>query len=155
MSNVDRKSRPISTSWSDLLPDNIARRSASASAPTSTNAGRRKNNFRASLRAMGNIRSQASPVNMIRRDRTAWQIVSQQLTLQLEQKHRSELAARRRRSILLDEEHKDHVTVLIDKAHDVKVPSTNIEGKSLYFLPKKHELTSSSWFGISRNRTRK
>jgi hypothetical protein len=137
MSKVEWKNRSLGTSWSDLVPNNTARRSTSyektsASAPTSANAGRRKNNFRASLRAIGNIGSQAKPVNFIRRDRTAWQIVSQQLTLQLEQKHRSELAARRSRPILLGEEHKDYVTVPIDKADDLKVPSATVEGKSLY-----------------------
>jgi hypothetical protein len=50
----------------------------------------------------------------------------------LEQKHRSERAAHRSRPILLGEEHKDHVTVLIDKAHDLKVPSITVKSKSSY-----------------------
>ncbi len=137
MSKSERRNLSINTGWSDLLPNKIARRSSSyekrsASAPTSANAGRRKNNLRASLRAISNIRSKASPVNITRRDCINWQIVSQQLTLQLEQKHRSELAARRRRPILLGEQHNDQVTVLIDKTHDLKVPSTTVKGKSSY-----------------------
>jgi hypothetical protein len=137
MSKIEWENLSNSTNWSDLFPANIARRSTlyektSASAPTSTNAGRRKNNLRASLGAISNIRSKASPVNIIPRDCMAWQTVSQQLTLQLEQKHRSELAARRRRPILLGEQHNDHATMIIDKAHDLQVPSTNVEGKSSY-----------------------
>jgi hypothetical protein len=42
------------------------------------------------------------------------------------------LAARRRRPILLGEQHNDQVTVLIDKTHDLKVPSTTVKGKSSY-----------------------
>ncbi len=128
MSKIEWKNLSISNSWSDLSPNNIPRRSTSyektsASAPTSTNAGRRQKKLRASLRAISNIGSKASPVCIIPQDCIAWQAVSQQLSLQLEQKHRSELAARRSRPILLDEEHKAHV---------MKVPSTTVEGKSLY-----------------------
>jgi hypothetical protein len=137
MSKIEWKNLSINTRWSDLSPNKIARRSnsyekTSASAPTSTHVGRRKNNLRASLRAFSNIGSQASPVNMIRRDCIAWQLVSQQLTLQLEQKHRAELAARCNRSRLLGEEHKDHVNVLIDKAQDLKMSPTTAKGKSTY-----------------------
>jgi hypothetical protein len=135
MSKIEWKNTSTSVNWSNLLPNKISRRSTlcektSASAPTSTNVSRRKNNLRASLRAISNIGSQSSPVNNIRRDCIAWQLVSQQLTLQLEQKHRSELAARRSRPILLGEEHKDHAIVQIDKAHDLKVPPKTVGGKS-------------------------
>jgi hypothetical protein len=139
MSKIEWENHSIPrTSWADLLPNNFARRSASyrntcGSAPTSTNAGRRKNNHRASLGAINNMRSETRVINIIPRDCIAWQTVSQQLTLQLEQKRRSGLEARRRRAILLGEERKDHISVLIDKAHDSKVRSTTVEGESPYF----------------------
>jgi hypothetical protein len=138
MSKTGWENLSTRTSWADLLPNNIARRSASykntcASAPTSTNAGRRKNNHRASLGAIGNIRSETRVINIIPRDCIAWQTISQQLTLQLEQKRRSELEVRRRRAILLGKERKDHVAVLIDEAYGSKVPSTTVEGESSYF----------------------
>jgi hypothetical protein len=133
MSKSQGKNRPTRTSWANILPNNIARRSTidkqtCTSAPSSTNVGRRKNNHRASLGAM--IRSEINPVNIIPRDCVAWQTISQQLTLQLEEKYRSQLVAHRRRSILSSEERNDHITVLIDEANDSKMSSTIVEGES-------------------------
>jgi len=138
MSKAKWENPSTRNSWADLLPNSLARRSTSykttcASAPNSTNAGRRKNNLRASMGAISNTRAEIGVVNIIPRDCVAWQTISQQLTLQLEQKYRSALEARRRRSILLSEERKDHVTVLIDEAYDSKVPSTIVEGESSEF----------------------
>jgi hypothetical protein len=135
MSKPERKNLSARTSWANLLPNNFVGRSTSfretcATAPPSTNAGHRNNNHRASLGAISNVRSE---IRVIPRDCVAWQIVSQQLTLQLEQKYRSELQARRRRSTLLSEERKGHATVLIDQAYGSKVPSTTVEGESSYF----------------------
>jgi hypothetical protein len=138
MSKIEWENHSIPrTSWADLLPNNFARRSASyrntcGSAPTSTNAGRRKNNHRASLGTIN--RSEINPVNIIPQDCIAWQIISQQLTLQLEQKYRSELTAHRRRSIRSFEEDNDHITVLIDEADNSKVSSTIVEGEPSYCI---------------------
>jgi hypothetical protein len=137
MSRSQVKNRSIQTGCADLLPNNIAHRPTSdketcTSAPSSANVGRRKNNHRASLGTIN--RSEINPVNIIPQDCIAWQIISQQLTLQLEQKYRSELTAHRRRSIRSFEEDNDHITVLIDEADNSKVSSTIVEGEPSYCI---------------------
>jgi hypothetical protein len=61
--------------------------------------------------------------------------MSQHLNLQLEQKHRSDLIARHNRAASLTEEHKDYITVLIDKTNDLKVPPIMIKDKPPYLGP--------------------
>ncbi len=133
MSKVEWKNLSPSSSWLDLAPNNSDRRQTTygktySSAPSSANLVRRKHHLRASLRAPSDIGSEGDGHN-IRRDRVAWQIVSQQLTLLLEQKRRLELTNQHRQSILSDKECKDHVHVPIDEIQQVKVKSTSIEGK--------------------------
>ena len=106
------------TSCADLLPDNVVHRSKldtkqCASAPSSTNVGRLQKKSRTSLGVINVNRSETDPVNIIPRDCIAWQTMSQQLTLQLEQKYRSQLAPER----------EDHTAVIINEANISEVPS--------------------------------
>ena len=138
MSKIEWKKISPETSWADLSSLNVAPRlkphlKTSSSAPASANAGRRNNRLRASLRVTSDNGAEDGPVNIVRRDCIAWQTMSQHLTLQLEQRRRSELAARRIRPTVSTEEHKDHVTVLIDKTDNLKMPSTTVEVKPSYF----------------------
>lgn len=119
MSKVAWENLTINTSWDELPSVNVVRQQksnmkTSSSAPTSANISRRKNHLRASLSGASDNGSDVVPINTIPRDCIAWQTMSQQLSLQLEQSRRSDLAANRNRAILLGDEHKDHVIVPIE-----------------------------------------
>jgi K+-sensing histidine kinase KdpD len=135
MSKVEWKNLSPNTSRSDIASTNTNGQQTlyqkiCASAPTSANVRRRKSNLRISPHASSSSRLETSSSNIIPRDCITWQIISQQLSLQLEQKYRAKMTASYGRVILSDEEHSDHVTVLTDNSHDLKVPSTAVEGKS-------------------------
>lgn len=131
MSKIQWKNLPPSISSANLLPDNVTCRQTAylktcSSAPSSANAGRRKNKFSSLVRAMSDAGSEGNSVNLIRQNFVAWQIISQQLTLQLQQRCRSELAARRSRALSLGGQRKYQTTVSIDEIQNLKGPSTII-----------------------------
>ncbi|CAF1216379.1 unnamed protein product [Adineta steineri] len=137
MSKIRWNSVGRKSSKDDILPFNTGRRQTmpvktSLSAPSSANAGRRKNSLRSSLRAINIIGSDDSPVYNMRQDCIAWQTMSQHLSLQLAERRRYELARHRNRMISSPEEHQNHVTVLMDKTDVLKVPSKTTRDKSTY-----------------------
>jgi magnesium-transporting ATPase (P-type) len=139
MSQMKQQEGLRTSSCKDLLPRNSARHQivhlkTTSSAPASSNAGRRNNSRRASLRRISLIASEDSPVNMKQRDRIAWHTMSQHLSLQLGQIHRSKLAADRDRSIILDEKHKNTLIVPIDKTHGLNVSSGTIQDKPSHLI---------------------
>ncbi|CAF1022502.1 unnamed protein product [Adineta steineri] len=147
MSKIRWNSVGRKSSKDDILPFNTGRRQTmplktSLSAPASANAGRRKNSLRSSLRAINIIGSEDSPVNNMQRDCIAWQTMSQQLSLQLAERRRYELARHRNRTISSPEEHQNHVTVLMDKTDVLKVPSKTTRDKSTYLPSSTDDITS-------------
>lgn len=130
MSKIQWKNLPNSTSHSNLLANNIPNRQTPylktcSSAPASANIGRRKNKSHSLVRTMSDVGSERNSIKTIPRDCVVWQIISQQLTLQLEQRRRSELASQRRnRTLSLNEQQKHHTTVQINDIHDFQKPST-------------------------------
>ncbi|CAF3936314.1 unnamed protein product [Adineta steineri] len=96
MPEKDLKEGLTNFRWVDLLPRNMVRRQethlqTSRSAPSSANLSRRMNYRRASLFTSNDRETEDGSTNIIGRDCIAWQTMSQQLTLQLEQRRRSEL----------------------------------------------------------------
>ena len=136
MSGPGRKDSSSRISVTNLLPSNSHRRLApygkkSSSAPSSANVSRRKNNFRASISVVNDVNPDAGATNPTLRDCVAWQIISQQLSLQLEQRRNSEIAARRIRPVSSVERYKGHAPAITDQTGDLKFrPATDDDNLS-------------------------
>ena len=120
MSSHEMKNVPSTASHMDLLPD-LTRRQSPKSQPTTPLAlsapsvGRRQSSLNAVRRSIGIVNPDISPDDVMRRNSVAWQTLSQNLTLQLEQQRRkSELNTSGRHSLSASYERQDHVSVPID-----------------------------------------
>jgi hypothetical protein len=133
MSKFDLRNIPSTSSQMDLLPGTFADRHP-LSAPATTKLNRRVTNLGTSLRSNSDVGSTTGLAHSMRRNSVAWQTMSQHLTLQLEQWRRSQLAARRHRPRpkSAPEEQKDHITMLIDEQHDLKVRPTTTRDQYNY-----------------------
>jgi magnesium-transporting ATPase (P-type) len=119
MSAVELKNVSSMASQMDLLPDLPRRKAPKAPAPLApvpvSQTERRQSSLNAVRRSIGIVDPEISPNDTMRRNSVAWQTMSQNLNIQLEQ-HRckSELHIRRLQSISVPDEQQDHVTVLIN-----------------------------------------
>lgn len=125
MSGLGRKNSSSRISWANLLPSNTDRRSVpyekkSSSAPSSTTVSRRGNNFRASISVVNDVNPDSGITNPALRDCVAWQMISQQLSLQLEQRRNSEIAARRIRAFSLVDRYKGRAPSITDQPGDLQ-----------------------------------
>ena len=149
-----KESQPKST-WTEFFTRNIARRQSApyvktcSSAPGSVNVERRNNSLRGSLRVTKFNESEDNSSNVLQRDRIAWQTISQHLSLQIQQRRRSELAANRKRMFEFDEENRKEVVQrkknLID---DTKRSSTIIKGKPVESVVDLEEEISDETSGL-------
>jgi magnesium-transporting ATPase (P-type) len=136
MSAFEMKNVSSTASQMDLLPELPSRKPRRAPAPPSAppvvpNIGRRQSSLNAVRRSIGIVDPDISPNDTMRRNSVAWQTMSQNLNLQLEQHRRkSELNSRRLPSLSAPDERQDHVTVPIDdeKAFE-RTPSLMVADK--------------------------
>jgi magnesium-transporting ATPase (P-type) len=139
MSAFELKNIPSTASQMDLLPD-LPRRQQPRIPPTAEpvpNVGRRQSSLNAVRRSIGIVDPETSPNDAMRRNSVAWQTMSQNLNLQLEQQRRkSELNARRLQSISASDESQGHVTLPIDDEKGFeRMPSITIEDKPPHHRP--------------------
>jgi magnesium-transporting ATPase (P-type) len=131
MSAFELKTIPSTASRMDLLPDLLSRQKSRKppSAPPMTNTARRQSSLTAVRRSIGIAETESGSVNTMRRNSVAWQTMSQNLNLQLEQHRRkSELTSRRLQSISASNERHDHVVVPMDDEKGVEeVPAVTIK----------------------------
>lgn len=96
-------------SWANIIPKDVHDPQAkpsrtTSSAPSSGNAGRREYDLQGSRGTVSLYGTDVDPVHTMQRNCINWQLMSQHLTLLLEQRRRSQLVARRSTVMLSTEE---------------------------------------------------
>ncbi|CAF1039319.1 unnamed protein product [Adineta ricciae] len=135
MSEFKWKENQPKPSWTEFFTRNVARRQSTpyvktcSSAPGSVNVERRVNSLRGSLRVTKFNESEDNSSDVPQRDRIAWQTISQHLSLQIQQRRRSELAANLKRTFEFDQENRKEIVQRKNLIDETKRSSTILEGK--------------------------
>ncbi|UJR12114.1 hypothetical protein I4U23_016292 [Adineta vaga] len=137
MSGFQMKTIPSTASRMDLLPEqsNVRQpKKKSSNIPVQLPSERRLSSLNAIRRSIGIVPPEDNPNEIMRKNSVAWQTMSQNLNLQLEQQRRkSELTTRRLQSIVATNQRSDHVTIPVE---EIKiVPSVTVKDQPLPHRP--------------------
>ncbi|CAF0772610.1 unnamed protein product [Adineta ricciae] len=123
MSGFQMKTIPSTASGMDLLPgqsNERPRKKRSSNVPAQLPPERRQSSLNTIRRSIGIVPPEDNTNETIRKTSVAWQTMSQNLNLHLEQQRRkSELSSRRLQSIVATNQPSDHVTISIDEVEVV------------------------------------
>ncbi|UJR08037.1 hypothetical protein I4U23_012314 [Adineta vaga] len=142
MSEYEWKENSPKSSWTGFFKRGVVNRQSapylktSPPVPVSTRNNRRSNSLRPSLRVVGVNDSEDNPSNVLKRDRIAWQTISQHLSLQLQQRRRSEWAKNYSQTQSSNGDTNKQVIHRNDKIDQLKDPSTIIRKKSSPLVSK-------------------